>query len=93
MPNVKHPNLIQIMKKRKVFIAATLCMVCTISAFVGLNTEKETDDLFLMNIEALASGESYIPIDCVGKGCVDCPVRGVKVEYVVIGGSLDEDLY
>lgn len=40
MPNVKQSNLIQIMKKKKVFITVTLCMVCAISAFIGLNTEK-----------------------------------------------------
>jgi hypothetical protein len=93
MPNVKQSNLIQIMKKKKVFITVTLCMVCAISAFIGLNTEKKTDGLLLMNIEALASGESYVPMDCLGKGSVDCPGMGVKVEYVMIGWSLDEDLY
>lgn len=54
---------------------------------------KKTDGLLLMNIEALASGESYVPMDCLGKGSVDCPGMGVKVEYVMIGWSLDEDLY
>lgn len=42
-------------EKRKVFIAVTLCMACAVS--IGLNTEKKTDGLLLMNIEALASGE------------------------------------
>jgi len=93
MPNVKQSNLIQIMKKRKVFIAAALCMACAVSAFIGPNTEKKTDDLLLMNIEALASGESYVPTACLGNGSVDCPIKGIKVEYVMIGWSLDEDLY
>lgn len=93
MPNVKQPNLIQIMKKKKVFIAAALCVACAVSAFIGLNTEKKTDDLLLMNIEALASGESNVPIGCFGSGSVDCPGMGIKVEYVMEGWSLDEDLY
>lgn len=91
MPNVKQSNLIQIMKKRKVFIAVTLCMACAVS--IGLNTEKKTDSLLLMNIEALASGENNAPTTCFGSGSVDCPGMGVKVEYVMIGWSLDEDLY
>lgn len=93
MPNVKQPNLIQIMKKKKVFIAVALCMACAVSVFIGLNTEKKTDDLLLMNIEALASGESYVPMYCIGNGSVDCPGMGIKVEYVMTGWSLDEDLY
>lgn len=35
--------------------------------------EKEQNDLFLMNIEALAVGEDYVPIQCIGTGTVDCP--------------------
>lgn len=93
MPNVKQPNLIQIMKKKKVFIAVSLCTACAVSAFKGLNTEKKTDDLLLMNIEALASGESYVPMICAGNGSVDCPGMGIKVEYVMEGWSLDEDRY
>ncbi|EGF56881.1 hypothetical protein HMPREF9446_02024 [Bacteroides fluxus YIT 12057] len=39
------------LEMKKSFFAVALCMVCAISAFIGLNTKKEMDDLLLMNIE------------------------------------------
>lgn len=81
------------LKMKKSFFAVALCTICTISAFIGLNTEQKMDDLLLMNIEALASGEGYVPIRCFGSGSVDCPKTSSKVEYVTIGWSLDEDRY
>lgn len=79
------------MKKR--FFVIALCIACAVSAFISLNAEQKMDDVLLMNIEALASGESNVPIDCVGKGSVDCPKTEVKVEYVIEGWSLDKDRY
>ncbi|MGG6495162.1 UNVERIFIED_CONTAM: NVEALA domain-containing protein, partial [Bacteroidetes bacterium 56_B9] len=38
--------------------------------------EKTQNDLLLMNIEALAAGENYVPIQCIGTGTVDCPLGG-----------------
>lgn len=64
-------------------------MVCAVSSFISLNTEQETNDLLLMNVEALASSEGDLPTYCVGKGSVDCPIKKVKVEYVMVGWSLD----
>lgn len=78
--------------KKRIFVVA-LCLVCTVSAFIRLNAVPEMDDLFLMNVEALASGESNLPKDCLGKGSVDCPVGGVKVKYIMEGWSLDKDRY
>ena len=40
------------------------------------------------NIEALAAGEDYVPIQCIGTGTVDCPLGG-KTKFVMIGYSLE----
>ena len=85
--------LIQIPEMKKRILAVAMCMVCAISTIISLNTEKEMDDLLLMNVEALASGEGNVPIRCLGNGSVDCPGMGVKVKYVMEGWSLDKDRY
>lgn len=85
--------LIPRLEMKKSFFVVVLCMLCAVCTFIGLNTEKEMDDLLLMNIEALASGEGNVPIDCVGKGSVDCPGMEVKVKYVAEGWSLGKDRY
>lgn len=85
--------LIQIPEMKKKILAVAMCMVCAISTFISLNTEQKMDDLLLMNVEALASGEGNVPIDCIGKGSVDCPGREVKVKYVMEGWSLGKDRY
>ena len=50
--------------------------------------EKTQNDLLLMNTEALAAGENYVPIQCIGTGTVDCPLGG-KTKFVMIGYSLE----
>ena len=50
--------------------------------------EKVQSDLLLMNIEALAAGEDYVPIQCIGTGTVDCPLGG-KTKFVMIGYSFE----
>ena len=50
--------------------------------------ENTQNDLLLMNIEALAAGENYVPIQCIGTGTVDCPLGG-KTKFVMIGYSLE----
>ncbi len=50
--------------------------------------EKTQNDLLLMNIEALAAGENYVPIQCIGTGTVDCPLGG-KTKFVMIGYSFE----
>ena len=82
--------LIRIFEMKKSLFVVVLCMLCAVT-FVGLNTEQETNDLLLMNVEALASGESDVPIRCFAKGSVDCPGMGVKVKYVTKGWSLGKD--
>ena len=39
-------------------------------------------------LEALAAGEDYVPIQCIGTGTVDCPLGG-KTKFVMIGYSLE----
>ena len=50
--------------------------------------EKTQNDLLLMNIGALAAGENYVPIQCIGTGTVDCPLGG-KTKFVMIGYSFE----
>ena len=50
--------------------------------------EKTQNDLLLMNIEALAAGENYVPIQCIGTGTVECPLGG-KTKFVMIGYSFE----
>ena len=50
--------------------------------------EKTQNDLLLMKIEALAAGENYVPIQCIGTGTVDCPLGG-KTKFVMIGYSFE----
>ena len=50
--------------------------------------EKTQNDLLLMNIEALAAGENYVPIQCIGTGTVDCTLGG-KTKFVMIGYSFE----
>ena len=57
--------------------------------FYMAKPEKAQNDLLLMNIEALAAGEDYVPIQCIGTGTVDCPFGG-KTKFVMIGYSLEE---
>ena len=76
------------MKKRVIVIG--LFAVCAFTAFHGFKSGKKSNDLLLMNIEALAYGESDLPIDCAGTGSVDCPRTQIKVQYVVVGYSLEE---
>ena len=57
-----------------------------------LSREEVTNVLLLENVEALAGGESNVPVHCVGSGTVDCPFNHVKVRLVASGYSF-EDLY
>lgn len=52
--------------------------------------EKVTDSLLLENVEALAVGEDDVPIHCVGRATVDCPISEVKVRIVASGYNLED---
>lgn len=67
------------LKLKLAFLA--MCVCGLIYVCVSKKKEAVTDSLQLMNIEALASGETG-GAKCKGVGSVECPVDGSKV-YVV----------
>lgn len=73
--------------KRNFWVIGALSALI-IMAFYMAKPEKVQNELLLMNVEALAAGEDYVPTQCVGKGSVDCPLGG-KAKYVMIGYSLE----
>ena len=73
--------------KRKSWILGVLFVLIALVSYMA-KPEKAQNDLFLMNIEALAAGEDYVPIQCIGTGTVDCTLGG-KTKFVMIGYSLE----
>lgn len=73
--------------KRKSWMLGVLFVLIALVSYMA-KPEKEQNDLFLMNIEALAAGEDYVPIQCIGTGTVDCSLGG-KTKFVMIGYSLE----
>ena len=74
------------MKKKTVlkllFIASCLVAVCSLF----YNNETSTlDSLAFQNVEALAEGEEYTHISCIGVGSLDCPVNHSGVKYIFKG--------
>ena len=65
-----------------------MLFVLIILVYYMAKPEKTQNDLLLMNIEALAAGENYVPIQCIGTGTVDCPLGG-KTKFVMIGYSFE----
>lgn len=78
--------------KKKVLLAGMSLLVMAIVCYVSFHEEKIENALLMENIEALAGGESTVPVRCAGSGTVECPFTHVKVRFVVTGYSL-EDLY
>ena len=76
------------MKKKAGMSLLVMTMVC----YGSFHKEKTESALLMENIEALAGGESHVPMHCVGFGTVDCPINHEKVKIVATGYSL-EDLY
>ena len=73
-------------------MAASLLAGCGTTVETTGSSEKTESALLMENIEALAGGESHVPMHCVGFGTVDCPINHEKVKIVATGYSL-EDLY
>ena len=73
--------------KRKSWMLGVLFVLVILVSYMA-KPEKVQSDLLLMNIEALAAGENYVPIQCIGTGAVDCPLGG-KTKFVMIGYSLE----
>ena len=68
--------------KRKSWMLGVLFVLIILVSYMA-KPEKTQNDLLLMNIEALAVGEDYVPIQCIGTGTVDCPLGG-KTKFVMI---------
>ena len=67
---------------KKKMLCISLFLVVVVSVCFRLNTRNmPLDSLMLENIEALASGEWDVDIECIGFGSVDCPGRFVKVYF------------
>ena len=73
--------------KRKSWMLGVLFVLVILVSYMA-KPEKTQNDLLLMNIEALAAGENYVPIQCIGTGKVDCPLGG-KTKFVMIGYSFE----
>ncbi|MBP3680135.1 MAG: hypothetical protein J6I70_07485 [Bacteroidaceae bacterium] len=73
---------------QKVFL---ILFVGTLTVLVGHKTMKSSivmNDVILKNMEALAEGESGVPVTCDWSGEVTCPNNGDKVGVVYQGYSL-----
>lgn len=57
--------------KRKSWMLGVLFVLIALVSYMA-KPEKEQNDLFLMNIEALAVGEDYVPIQC--KSSILCSI-------------------
>lgn len=68
------------MKTKMKLIFSVVCIIALVCVFTSKRKVAVADSLQLMNIEALAGGESGG--FCVGDGAVDCPYANAKV-YVV----------
>lgn len=70
------------MKAKFKILGLAACAAVLVSVSVLQKKESVSNPLLLMNIEALASGESGGSAACIGYGSVDCPHNGVKVLYI-----------
>ena len=77
---IKQINLYDIMKTKMKLIFCAVCIVAVASVFIPKRKTSVAESLQLINVEALANGESFD--ECRGLGSVDCPISSVKV-YVV----------
>lgn len=70
------------MKRRLKFLSvlSAVIAICAMGYFQQRN-KVSSNELLLLNIEAIAAGESS-NIDCWGVGCVDCPISRDNVLYV-----------
>ena len=73
--------------KRKSWMLGVLFVLIILVSYMA-KPEKIQNDLLLMNIEALAAGENYVPIQCIGIGTEDCPLGG-KTKFVMLGYSFE----
>lgn len=68
-----------------------ILIVSALAIVIGNKAAKAPiamNDVILRNTEALADGESGVPVTCDWSGEVTCPNNGVKVGVVYEGYSL-----
>lgn len=70
------------MKAKFKILGLAACAAVLVSVSVLQKKESVSNPLLLMNIEALASGESGGNVACIGYGSVDCPRNTNKVLYL-----------
>lgn len=58
------------MKKKIKLAGVTLCLIAGI--YGATHQENELPALLTENVEALASGEHIVGVNCYGEGSVDC---------------------
>lgn len=63
--------------------------VVTAITYLARPAGTELNNLLLENAEALAAGESFDNVHCVGTGSVVCPANNSKVDAVYSGYSLE----
>lgn len=68
------------MKTTMKLIFSAVCVIALVCVFTSKTEVSVADSLQLMNIEALAGGETGG--FCAGDGSVDCPYASVKVYAV-----------
>ena len=71
----------------KKFLKAIGCFAIFVLAVFSYFREQsyKLDSLSLQNVEALAEGEEYTHISCIGVGSLDCPVNHSGVKYIFKG--------
>ena len=77
------------MKSKGLLFVGAMVVSSLVSSVVLLPEEKAQDDVFMINVEALAEDETTGSVHCLCPGTVDCPLSEVKVKYVMSGWSLD----
>lgn len=73
--------------KKKIFVISSVLLLL-VASYYNYPEKRVADSLLLENIEALAVGESGVPVHCVDWGTVDCPIKKVKVRMVASGYNL-----
>ncbi len=83
------------MNMKKVSKTLVVALIALSAMYIKSMTKEQSahELLLLNNIEALASGEGTdfgnIGYYCYGRGNIDCPISGEKVNTVIKAYSLD----
>jgi len=71
---------------KKILLLFSLSFSFLFVAGSVINSKKNKPQILVarvvMNIELLSGGESSYEVSCYNLGSVDCPGKGIKVEYM-----------